>query len=189
MLGALVLGIPALWLGQAFGLSRVMSRRGFHPLPWLAIGLLLGPAVWPLALLEATSGPPPPRLVRLGRPRPDGLDVLALYEGDELPEALGQELERLSPLCHRLVLGRVIQAGAPGYIEREAEASLERIASRLGAERAELTILYGDMRQAVESIREEGSFAVVLRSDHAGEVYDSDDKPHRARCLRDVRAA
>jgi hypothetical protein len=182
---ALVVGVASLWLGQAWGLSRVMSRRGFHPLPWLAVGFFLGPAVWPLALIEALSGPPRRKTVRCGRPRPDGIDVFAVFDGDEFPDTLATELKRLTPRCHRLVLGRVIKAGGPVFIEGEAQAFLERVARRLGAEGAELQMLYGDMRQAVEAIREEGDFAVVLRSDQA---YYSSAETQKVRCLRDVPA-
>jgi hypothetical protein len=133
VLRALVVGVLLLWLGQAFGLSRVMSGRGFHPLPWLALGFLLGPAVWPLALMEALSGPPSPELVvRCGRSRPAGVDAFAPFDGDEFPDTLARELKRLNPHCRRLVLGRVVKAGGQVFIEREAEAFLERVARRIG---------------------------------------------------------
>ena len=77
MIRALIVATPALWLAQAWWFSRVISRRGFNPLPWLAVGYFLGPAVWPLALIEALPKPPRPELVPYGRPRPDGFDVFA----------------------------------------------------------------------------------------------------------------
>jgi hypothetical protein len=65
---ALMIGVPVLWMGEAFAVSWAMSRRGFHPLSWCAVGFLLGPAVWPLALMEAVSG----------RPHPNWSDVATL---------------------------------------------------------------------------------------------------------------
>ena len=38
------------WFGQTIWLSLVMNGRGSHPLP-----LSIGPAVWPLALIEASA--------------------------------------------------------------------------------------------------------------------------------------
>jgi hypothetical protein len=62
----LVAAAAVLWVLQAVGLSRLMSRRGFHPLPWFAVSLLMGPAMWPLAVVELISGPPRPELLRRG---------------------------------------------------------------------------------------------------------------------------
>jgi hypothetical protein len=71
----LVACVLILWFGQAFALSQIMNGRGFHPLPWFAVASLLGPAMWPFALLEALSGPPPPDVIRPARPAAGAIDV------------------------------------------------------------------------------------------------------------------
>lgn len=182
---ALIAGAVILWLGQAFGLSRLMNRRGFHPLPWFVVPLLIGPAVWPLALREALSGPPRPELVRRGRRGPGSLNLFVLLERDELPEQVSAQVARLMPHCRRLVLGRVIKAGGPTVIRRDAESFLRRIARNLGAKEAELEILFGDMPRAAKTIQEEGVFNLVLHGDRPDELFVGD----RVRCLRDVTAA
>jgi hypothetical protein len=63
---ALVLAAATLWLGQAVGVARLMSRVGFHPLPWFAVAALLGPAMWPLAVVDLVSGLPRPVSLRRG---------------------------------------------------------------------------------------------------------------------------
>lgn len=181
---ALIAGAVILWFGQAFGLSRLMDRHGFHPLPWFVVPLLIGPAVWPLALLEVLSGPPRPELVRWGRRGPGSLNVFVLLERDELPEQISVEVARLMPHCRRLVLGRVIKAGGPTVIRRDAESFLRRIARNWGAKEAELEILFGDMPRAVQTILDESVFDVVLRGDRPDELFVGD----RVSCLRDVTA-
>lgn len=52
---ALVVALAVAWFGQAIWLSVVMNGRGFHPLPWFMVPLVIGPAVWPLALIEASA--------------------------------------------------------------------------------------------------------------------------------------
>lgn len=180
---------PIVWLGQGFGLSRIMNRRGFHPLPWFAVGFLLGPVVWPLALLEAISGRPLPDLVRRGRPGRGAIDVFVVLDRDELPDPLASEMARLRPYCRRIVLGRVIKAGGPVLDTRYAESFLRRIAHRMKTDEAELQILYGDMGQAVEAIHREGGFAIILRGDRPEELFDGGGEMQKVRCLRDVTAA
>jgi hypothetical protein len=52
---ALVVALAVAWFGQAIWLSLVMNGRGFSPLPWFIVPLVIGPAVWPLALIEASA--------------------------------------------------------------------------------------------------------------------------------------
>jgi hypothetical protein len=82
---ALVIGLAVVWFGQAILLSRVMNRRGFHPLPWFMVPLLIGPAVWPLAFIEARSGPPAPVTLRSGKLGHGALDIFVLFEDDHVP--------------------------------------------------------------------------------------------------------
>ncbi|MGH2750032.1 MAG: hypothetical protein ACRDK3_04040, partial [Actinomycetota bacterium] len=180
---------PIVWFGQAFGLSRIMNRRGFHPLPWFAVGVLLGPVVWPLALLEAISGLPPPEQLRRGRPGSGAIDVFVVLDRDELPDPLASQMAHLRPYCRRIVIGRVIKAGGPVPDTQDAENFLRRIAHQLKTDEAELQILYGDMRQAVEAIHKEGGFGIVLRGDRPEELFDDEGKMQNVRCLRDVKAA
>jgi hypothetical protein len=186
---ALIAGAVLVWFGQALGLSRLMNRRGFHPLPWFVVPLLMGPAVWPLALVEALSGPPRQKLVRRGSRGPGALNVFVVLDRDELPEQFNTQVARLIPNCHRLVLGRVIKAGGPREIRREAESFLHRIARNMWTRDAELRILFGDMRRAVQTIDAEGVFGVVLRCDRPDELSDGDGEIQKVRCLRDVTAA
>jgi hypothetical protein len=62
----LILAIATLWLSQAAGVARLMNRMGFHPLPWFAVTALLGPAMWPLAVVDLVSGLPGPVSLRRG---------------------------------------------------------------------------------------------------------------------------
>lgn len=186
---ALVAGAVLVWFGQALGLSRLMNRRGFHPLPWFVVPLLMGPMVWPLALLEALSGQPRQELVRHGSRGPGPLNVFVVLDRDELPEQFGAQVTRLMPRCDRLVLGRVIKAGGPTDIRRDAESFLRRIGSNMWTRDAELRILFGDMRRAVQTIDEEGDFGVILRGDQPDELSHPDGETQKLRCLRDVTAA
>ncbi|MGH2750885.1 MAG: hypothetical protein ACRDK3_08450 [Actinomycetota bacterium] len=185
---AFVAGAVLVWFGQALGLSCLMNRRGFHPLPWFVMPLLMGPMAWPLALFEALSGPPRQELVRRGSRGPGALNVFVLLDRDELPEQFGARVARLMPDCHRLVLGRVIKAGGPRDISRDAESFLRRIGRNMWAGDAEIRILFGDMRRAVQTIDEEGVFGVVLRGDQLDGLPDSDGETQKVRCLRDVTA-
>ena len=130
---ALIFGLAVVWLGHAILISRVMNKRGFHPLPWFMVPLLLGPAVWPLALIEALSGPPAPELLRRGERGTGALDVIVLFEADHVPEGVKVELQRLAPRCRRLALARVIKAGGPSVIQADAERFLKGITSPLQA--------------------------------------------------------
>jgi hypothetical protein len=191
VIGLIVCGV-ALWFGQAFGLSRLMNRHGFHPLPWFAVPLLIGPACWPLALLEAFSGPPGPEVVRGGRRGTGPLQVFELFvvlERDELPAQIGAQVARLMPYCHRLVFARVIKAGGPAAIKTDAEAFLHGIARHVGSEDVELQIMCGHLRRAVETIHEESVFNLVVRSDQPDELFDADGEMQRMTCLRDVMSA
>lgn len=181
--------VPFLWLGEALLVRQVMSRRGFHPVPWLAVGLLLGPAVWPFAVIEIVSGLPTPKVIRRGRDRSTGMDVVVLFERNALPGPLARQAERLLPHRRRLVLARVVKAGGPVAIEREAAEFLDRVAGELRADDAELQILYGEIEDAVKAIRRRREFAIVLRADHPDELYDGDGTRQTVRCLRDASAA
>src|ERR671919_397191 len=97
------------------------------------VPLLLGPAVWPLALIEALSGPPAPELLRRGERGTGALDVIVLFEADHVPEGVKVELQRLAPRCRRLALARVIKAGGPSVIQADAERFLKGITSPLQA--------------------------------------------------------
>jgi hypothetical protein len=44
----LIAGRLIVWFGHAFGPSRPMNQRGFHPLPWFAVTFPIGPIAWPL---------------------------------------------------------------------------------------------------------------------------------------------
>ena len=103
----LIVGASALWLGQAIGLSRLMDRRGFHPLPWFVVPFLMGPPSWLVALVRSLSGPPLPEVVRRGSRGTGSLDVFEVFvllERDELPAEISDQLVPLMPYCHRLVL-------------------------------------------------------------------------------------
>jgi hypothetical protein len=189
MATSFIVVIPVVWLSQALGLSLIMSRRGFHPLPWLAVSLLLGPAMWPLALAEAISGLPSPEVIRHGHRRQAGVDVFVVLHRNEFPEALARQVERVLPHCRRLVFGRVIKAGGPVTVKQEAAWFLRMVAHQLGPGEAELQILYGDMRRVVDAIHEEGDFAIVLRSDLPDELYDDGGQLQKVRYLRDVPPA
>lgn len=170
----LVVGLGVLWFGQAPWLSRVMSRRGFHPLPWFMVPLLVGPAVWPLALIEALSGPPARELLRRGERGPGALDVFVLFEADHVPEGVKAELQRLAPRLRRLVLARVIKAGGPAMIQADATRFLNGITTPIQARDAELQIVFGDITRVVAEIEERGDIDVLIRTDHARKQFHSD---------------
>lgn len=120
----LVVALIVVWFGQATWLSHVMDGRGFHRLPWFAVLILLGPAMWPLAVVELISGPPGPVGLRRGNPRDGRLDVFVALDRNDVPKATATQLRRLAPNCRRVVLGRVIKAGGPTYIRADAERFL-----------------------------------------------------------------
>jgi hypothetical protein len=86
------------------------ERTRLPPLPWIMVSLLIGPVVWPLALIEALSGLPAPEMFRRGKRGSGALDIFVLFEDDHVPDWIEAELQRLMPSCRRL-LARVIKAG------------------------------------------------------------------------------
>ena len=168
----IVVGAAVLWLGQALGLSLLMSRLGFHPLPWFVVPLLIGPAVWPLALIEAVSGPPAPQVLHRGKSGSGRLDIFVLLGSDHVPERIRTELTKLMSRRRRLVIVRVIKAGGPGAIATDAERFLRGILSSFDMRDAELQLRFGDIRRAATAIEEQGHF--VLRDDRLDEMFDPD---------------
>jgi hypothetical protein len=185
---ALVLAAATLWLGQAVGVARLMSRVGFHPLPWFAVAALLGPAMWPLAVVDLVSGLPRPVSLRRGGRGPGALDVFVAVT-DEFPEQIAMQLRRLLPYSRRVVIARVIKAGGPAYVTADAESFLTEAASRLAFRDAGLQIHYGDLDRVVAGIQQHGNFSLVMRGDRPSELFDGDGSRQEMRCLRDVKAA
>jgi hypothetical protein len=177
------------WVGQALGLSRLMERRGFHRLPWLIVLLLLGPVMWPLALLVILRGPPGPLVVRRGARGSGTLDVWVVLESDRVPEPLKRQIESLKRYFRTLVIARVVKAGGPRAIETDAESFLHRIAATLGEHKAGLVVLFGDMDEVVQTIRQESALRVVLRSDQPDELFDRAGDMRRVGWLGDDAAA
>jgi hypothetical protein len=184
----IVVGAGVLWLGQALGLSRVMSRRGFHPLPWFMVPLLLGPAVCPLALIEALTGPPPPELLRPGKRGSGALDVFVLFDADHVPDRIKAELQRLTPRCRHLVLARVIKRGPHGDRSRCC-AFLKGITTPPESRDAELQLLFGDITRVANEIEARGDIDVLLSSAHARNQFHSDGDNQKGRWIHDVPAA
>ena len=169
----IVVGAAVLWLGQALVLSLLMSRLGFHPLPWFVVPLLIGPAVWPLALIEAVSGPPAPQVLHRGKSGSGRLDIFVLLGSDRIPERITAELTKLMTERRRLVIVRVIKAGGPGAIATDAERFLRGILSSFDMRDAELQLRFGDIRRAATAIEEQGH--LVLRDDRPdGGMLDPD---------------
>jgi hypothetical protein len=187
-----VVGVVALivvWVGQATWLSHVMDGRGFHRLPWFAVLILLGPAMWPLAVVELISGPPGPVLLRRGNPRDGRLDIFVALDRNDVPKATAAQLRRLAPNCRRVVLGRVIKAGGPTYIRADAERFLSDTAERLGIRGAELQLHYGNVERVVKEIQDRGDFSLVLRVDQPSELFDGDGSRQEMRWQRGVPVA
>lgn len=188
----LIIGASTLWVGQAIGLSRLMNRRGFHPLPWFVVPFLIGPPSWLVALLRSLSGPPLPEVVRRGSRGTGSLDVFEVFvllERDELPAQISAQLTRLMPYCHRLVLARVIRADGHADIKKDAEAFLHQIARDMGSKEAELQILFGNIRRTVQEIHGESNFGLILRSDQPDELFDHEGEMQRMTCLPDGTTA
>lgn len=185
----IIAGAVLAWVGQAVGLSRLMERCGFHRLPWLIVLLFLGPAMWPLALLDLLRGPPGPLVVRRGSPGSDTLDLWVVLQSDRVSEPLKNQIASLKPYSRSLVLARVVKAGAPRAIETDAVSFLHRIAATLGEHEAELVVLFGDMDEAVKTIHQESELNVVLRSDQPDELWGRADDLPKVRCLGDDAAA
>jgi hypothetical protein len=188
----LIVGASILWVGQAIGLSRLMDRRGFHPLPWFIVPFLMGPPSWLVALLRSLSGPPLPEVVRRGSRGTGSLnvfEVFVLLERDELPTQINAQLTKLMPYCDRLVLARVLRADGHAHIKRDAEAFLHRIAREMSSKDAELQILFGNIRRAVQEIHEESDFGLILRSDQPEVLFDSEGEMERMTCLPDGTTA
>ena len=184
----LIAGLGVVWVAQAAGLSRLMSRRGFHPLPWFAVSMLLGPAMWPLALIEAITGPPGPELIRRGTRGTGSLDVLVAFPSNELPDDLERQIARLPNERDRLTLARIIKAGGPMDIEKDAARFLSSTASRLRLRDAELMVFHGTSESVLADLHARGDFDLVLRSDRPGELYDGNGSMQEVRCLRDAAA-
>lgn len=185
----LIAAAAVVWIAHALVLARLMSSRGFHPLPWIAVSFLLGPAIWPLALIEIASGVPGPTRIRRGHHGGGELDVFVAFDRDVIDERSSTQLARLAPRCDHLVLARVIKAGGPTFIPGDAEAFLCDTASRLGASNAELQLHQGCFGRIVRRIRAQGDFDLVLRSDEPSELFEEDGSRPEMRCLRDVTAA
>lgn len=183
----LIAGAAVIWVAQAAGLARLMSRRGFHPLPWFAVAILLGPALWPLAVIELVSGPPGPVLLRRGSGAQRAIFVA--FRDDELADWKEIELQGLLPRGDRLVLARVIKAGGPTFISANAERFLHDTAARLGARNAELQLLHGPFERVVGEIQARGDYDLVVRSDQPSELFDRSSSRQEMRCQRDVTAA
>jgi hypothetical protein len=191
VIGLIVCGV-AVWGALAFGLSRLVNLRGFHPLPWFLVPLPIGPACWPSALLRALAGRPGPEVVREGSRGTGNLqvfDVFVVLERDEIPVPVVAQATRLMPYCHRLVFARVIKRGGPTVITKAAQAFLQRIARRMGSNDAELQIMFGDMQRAVRTIHRESVFNLVLRSDQPDELFDGDGGLQRMLSPSDVMSA
>lgn len=185
----LVAATAGLWVAHALGLARLMGSRGFDSMPWLAVSLLLGPAIWPLAVVELVSGPPGPVVLRPGHRAGGVLDVFVAFDRDELAEPVAEQIQRVLPRCGRLVLARVVKAGGPAFVPAEAERFLSDCASRLGEPGAELHLHHGVFTDVVREIRDQGNFDLVLRSDETSELFDGNSPRKEMRCLHDVRAA
>ncbi|MGH2789054.1 MAG: hypothetical protein ACRDJV_14295 [Actinomycetota bacterium] len=185
----LVVGLAVVWFGQAIWLSRVMNGRGFHPLPWFMVPLLIGPAVWPLALIEALSGPPAPELLRRGKRGPGALDVFVLLEDDHVPDRIEAELQRLMPRCRHLVLARVIKAGGPTAIQADAARFLKRITTPPRTRDAELQLHFGVASRVITEIEARGDVDFLLRSSQASKQFYSDGGSQEERWTHDVPAA
>ena len=177
------------WIGHAVGLAWLMSRRGFHPLPWAAVSFLLGPAVWPLAALDLVSGPPGPELLKRGAIGDGSITVLAAFDRDELTERASAQLKELIPQCNRLVLARVILSGGPTFVRTEAERFLRATAKRLGAQKSELQLHHGVFDRVITEIESQDNFSIVVRSDQSTELFDGNGSRREMRGERDVAAA
>lgn len=185
----LVAAAATSWVAQALALSRLMSRRGFDPLPWFAVSLLLGPAMWPLAVVDLVAGPPGPTLLRSGRRGAGELDVFVAFETDELSAAVAGQIRGLMARSGRLVLARVVKAGGPAFVPVEAERFLCDCAGRVGARHAELQLHHGVFVDVVRRVRDQGDFDLLLRSDEPNELFARNGSRPEMRCLRDVTAA
>jgi hypothetical protein len=186
---ALVIGLAVVWFGQAILLSRVMNRRGFHPLPWFMVPLLIGPAVWPLAFIEARSGPPAPVTLRSGKLGHGALDIFVLFEDDHVPDRIDAEVQRLMSRCRHLVLARVVKAGGPTAIQSDAARFLKGISTPPGTRDAELQLHFGVARQVITEIEARGDVDVLLRSSQASRQFYSDGGNQEERRTHDVPAA
>lgn len=185
----IVSSVLVAWVLQAIGVSRAMRRRGFAALPWFVTSLVLGPAAWTLAVAEARGGPPGPVILRWGTPAQGVIDVLVALEGDEVPPETVAQLRRVLQYSRRVVLARVVGAGGPAHIVKDAERFLIDAAARLRLDGAELHLLYGDLDAVVAGAQRRHEFGIILRSDQPAELFDGDGPRQEVRCVRDVSAA
>ena len=185
----MVFGAAVAGAGQAIAVSRAMRRRGFDGLPWLVTSLVLGPAAWPLALSEVRRGAPGPEVLRWGTPGRGVIDVLVVLELDAVPRETVTQLWRVLPYTRRVVLARVVRAGGPGYVAKEARRFLADAASRLRLDGAELQLLHGDLATVVGATQRRREFGIILRSDQPSELFDGDGSRQEVRCERDVSVA
>ena len=115
--------------------------------------------------------------------------MYVVFEDDYVPEALRTQITRLKPHYRRLVLGRVVKYGGPTYTESTAEDFLARVATSLGAEDAELELLFGALDRVAQAIHNRRGFSLVLRSDQLDEIFDACGEKQTIRCLRHEVAA
>lgn len=182
-------GLLLAWSLQAVVVSRAMERHGFDGLPWLVTSLLLGPGAWPLALAEVLRRVPGPEILRSGTPAPGVIDVFVVLEDDALPQETVAQLRRVLPYSRRIVLARVVRAGGPARVARNAASFLAGAATALCLDGAELQLLYGTLDAVVSESQRRGEFGIILRSDQPSELFDGDGSRQEVRCLRDVSVA
>ncbi len=185
----IVSSVVGAWVLQAIGVSRAMRRRGFDALPWFVTSLVLGPAAWPFAMAEARGGPPRPVILRWGTPDRGAIDVFIALDGDEVPPETVAQLRRVLQYSRRVVLARVVRAGGPAHVVKDAERFLIDAAAGLRLDGAELQLLYGDLDAVVAEAQRRHEFGIILRSDQPAELFDGDGPRQEVRCMRDVSAA
>ena len=177
------------WVLQAIGVARAMGRRGFDALSWFVTSLLLGPASWVLAVGEARGGANRRVIVRSGAPGRGAIDVLVALEADEIPPETVAQLRRVLQYTRRVVLARIVKAGGPAHVVKDAERFLIDAAARLSLHGGELQLLYGDLDEVVVETQRRHEFGIILRSDQPSDLFDGDGPRQEVRCERDVSKA
>lgn len=155
---------PWIVIGLATGIT--MGRRGHELLPWIALGVVMGPLAIPLGI-EARRRRAEDKMLTPGRPGAGSVDVLVGIDGSEGSIAALRAIERLlGPRVGRLTLAHVLdydEATSPEHEldEAAAAAALNEAAARVPGYDPGTVLLAGPPAKALIRHASEGGYGLL----------------------------